>query len=305
MQAFSKKYPFTDMESKDHQGIAPVIIIGMHRSGTSMLARALSELGVFMGRRRTRNEECLWTNKINYWIFAQASATWERPEGMDTLLRDPDLCHTISDYMQGIVSGPACARYMGLRRYARYGSLFRVAEPWGWKDPRNTFTLPLWLTLFPNAKVVHIIRHGVDVAQSLRNRRNRDAGAAAQRYWGRRGLYANNPLAPKRSGFAHSPRVADLEGGMALWEAYTSRGRELVRKWENQSLELYYEEMVRNPVQSLKQITEFCGVKASHENVLRVSEGFDPEKAYAYRQSELLTNFSSKFLENLQKFAYR
>ena len=175
MQAFSKKYPFTDMESKDHQGIAPVIIIGMHRSGTSMLARALSELGVFMGRRRTRNEECLWTNKINYWIFAQASATWERPEGMDTLLKDPDLCHMICDYIQGIASGPACMRYLGLRRYARYGSLFRVTEPWGWKDPRNTFTLPLWLTLFPNAKVVHIIRHGVDVAQSLRNRRNREA----------------------------------------------------------------------------------------------------------------------------------
>lgn len=269
-----------------------------------MLARALSELGVYMGRKKTRNEECRWINKINYWIFTQASATWERPEGMKALLCEPDLCHTISDYIQGIASGPACIRYLGLRRYMRYKSMFRITEPWGWKDPRNTFTLPLWLTLFPNAKVVHIIRHGVDVAQSLRRRQIRAANSAAQRYWSRRSAYVNNPLSPKRRGFAHAPRVADLDGGLCLWEAYTLRGRCHVSELGSQAFELYYEDLLQNPFYYLQQVTSFCGLHVSHEDLSRVAQKFDPEKAYAYRRNEVLIGYANNCLERLKNNRY-
>ena len=34
-------------------GISPIIIIGMHRSGTTMLSRQLEALGVFMGKKKT------------------------------------------------------------------------------------------------------------------------------------------------------------------------------------------------------------------------------------------------------------
>ena len=43
----------------------------------------------------------------------------------------------------------------------------------GWKDPRNTFTLDLWLKLFPNAKIINIMRHPLDVSQSLLVRQNK------------------------------------------------------------------------------------------------------------------------------------
>jgi hypothetical protein len=305
MQALKKEAPNTNKENADQLGTPPVIIIGMHRSGTSMLARALSELGVYMGRKRTRNEECRWTNAINYWIFSQASATWERPEGMDTLLNEPDLCHTISDYMEGITSGPACIRYLGLRRYMRYKSMFRITEPWGWKDPRNTFTLPLWLTLFPNARVVHIIRHGVDVAQSLRRRRIRAANAAAQRYWSRRNVYVNYPLAPKRRGFAHSARVADLDGGMALWEAYTARGKRLVKRLGGQAMELYYEDLLQDPVSHLKNVAAFCGLEATQKILENEAKKFDSTNAHAYRQNEMLVQYANNVKGRLQNFKYK
>jgi hypothetical protein len=44
---------------------------------------------------------------------------------------------------------------------------------WGWKDPRNSITLPVWLKLFPDARVIHIVRNGVDVAESLYRRQQR------------------------------------------------------------------------------------------------------------------------------------
>ena len=33
-------------------GTSPIIIIGMHRSGTTMLSRQLEALGVFMGNKK-------------------------------------------------------------------------------------------------------------------------------------------------------------------------------------------------------------------------------------------------------------
>lgn len=276
----------------------------MHRSGTSMLARTLRELSVNMGRKRTRNEECRWTNKLNYWIFTQASATWERPEGADTLFAEPDLCNTISDYLQGVVSGPASIRYLGPWRWMRYRSLFKIAEPWGWKDPRNTFTLPIWLGLFPRARVIHIMRHGVDVAQSLRKRHKGAAQGAVRRYWSRRGLYVNNPLAPKRRGFAHAPRVANLEGGLALWELYTSRGCSQVRDLGNQALELRYEDLLQDPVYLLRRVTDFCGIEASKKVLQSQAERFDPNKAFAYSQSGVLSEFAAKNVHKLEKFGY-
>ncbi len=40
-------------------------------------------------------------------------------------------------------------------RYKRTNGL----KAWGWKDPRNTFTLPMWLSIFPKARVLHVLRN--------------------------------------------------------------------------------------------------------------------------------------------------
>jgi len=47
---------------------------------------------------------------------------------------------------------------------------FSVHEPWGWKDPRNSLTLPFWKLLIPDLKVVICLRNPLEVAQSLNKR---------------------------------------------------------------------------------------------------------------------------------------
>lgn len=276
----------------------------MHRSGTSMLARALRDFGAFMGRNRTRNDECRWINQLNYWIFAQANATWERPEGMQKLLAYPEVCHLIQDYLQGVVSGPACLRYLGLRRWIRYRSLFRVTEPWGWKDPRNTFTLPFWLHIFPKARVIHITRHGLDVAQSLVKRHEKAALAAAKRYQSRRWLYVNNPFAPKRGGFAHNPRVASLKGGLELWQAYMSQGRKQVSDLGTQALELRYEDLLQDPKPHLRSILEFCGLQPKPRMLQDWSSQINSDRAYAYRNHPELYKLALENQQLLASFGY-
>jgi hypothetical protein len=41
---------------------------------------------------------------------------------------------------------------------------------WGWKDPRNTLTLPYWLRLFPDARVLNVRRESSAVVASLLKR---------------------------------------------------------------------------------------------------------------------------------------
>lgn len=283
----------------------PVIIIGMHRSGTSMLTRALQGLGFFMGRGTTRNEECPFTNALNEWVLRQASSTWERPDGVDTLLDEASVRELVVDYLSGVVAGPASWRYLGLRRTLRYHSMPAISEPWGWKDPRNTYTLPLWLSIFPEARVLHIMRHGVDVAQSLWVRRRRAAERAAARYRRRRPLYVNNPAAPKRTGFAHSAVCADRARGLALWERYTARARSHVAALgEAQALELRYEALLAEPRAWLGRISGFCGLNASAAAVEREAAKLDGGRSEAFRSDADLLALAADNEQLLQRHGY-
>lgn len=54
-----------------------------------------------------------------------------------------------------------------LERGAALVARFAGREPWGWKDPRNSLTLPFWQRLMPDLKVVVAVRHPFEVANSL------------------------------------------------------------------------------------------------------------------------------------------
>lgn len=283
---------------------APVIIIGMHRSGTSLLTRVLQRSGFFMGTGASRNEEAAFTNAINAWLFREASATWDRPEPMDALLADEPLKPVLIDYMDGLTRGPASWRFLGLRRGIRYGNMHRQGAPWGWKDPRNTWTLPLWLEVFPNARILHIARHGVDVAESLRVRRWHVFGDRRQRYQRFRGWYVNNPFAPKRRGFGPQVRCAALEGGLALWQLYVSRARQHMARAPERCLEIRYEDLLTDPLPTLRKALEFCGCQPAASVLRTTADRFDASRAHVWRGKPDLLAFARDNRMLLEELGY-
>ncbi|WP_067560812.1 sulfotransferase family protein [Halofilum ochraceum] len=285
-------------------GRPPIIIIGMHRSGTSLLTRVLGQAGLFMGRGASRNEEAGFTNAVNAWLLHQASATWDRPESVDWLLEDESLRPWLTDYLGGIVRGPASVRFLGARRWLRYRGLDQVAEPWGWKDPRNTCTLPLWLDLFPEARVLHIVRHGVDVAESLRVRREREVGRRTRRYERHRNLYCWNPFAPKRRGFGPQARCATLDGAFDLWEYYVARAREHTTVLGSRALEVQYESVLLNPRDELSRVLSFCGVELSADQINEIGARVDPSRAYAFRRNRATSAFADEVASRLERLGY-
>lgn len=282
----------------------PVIIIGMHRSGTSLLTRVLQQSGLFMGLGASRNEEAAFTNAVNAWLFRQASATWDQPAAMDELLADETLWPWLVDYMHGITNGPAAARFLGGRRWLRSRGFAGMSTPWGWKDPRNTWTLPLWLALFPEARVLHIVRHGVDVAASLRVRRERAMARNIDRYRRRRAWYVNSPFAPKRRGLGPQPRCRTLAGGFSLWELYVDRARSHLATHAGHSLEVRYEDLLAAPRDELDRALAFCGCHPGREIVEQTAARFDPDRAHAWQHESELVEFAASVSDRLRAHGY-
>jgi GT2 family glycosyltransferase len=139
-----------------------ICIAGMHRSGTSMLAKLLHLCGVYLGRERDmvaatpHNADGHWENvefmAINEGILNELGAGWDNP----------------------FVLGDRSNQSPSLDRFRTKASVllehFKGREPWGWKDPRNSLTLDFWQELLPELRVIICVRHPLDVAQSLRRR---------------------------------------------------------------------------------------------------------------------------------------
>jgi len=107
-------------------------------------------------------------------------------------------------------------------------------EDWGWKDPRNTFTLDMWLKKFPKAKVIHLVRDKNAVINSLQ-RRN------------------------KISGEVQAEELNDLEYCAQLWQSYVDQGQTYAKKLGDRYLEIKYEDLRQGEEKTIAQLEQFCG----------------------------------------------
>jgi hypothetical protein len=282
---------------------SPLIIIGMHRSGTTMLARQLEALGLFMGSKKESNYESTFFLNINRWLIAQTGGAWDNPQSIHYLLENEPARRKVGAYIDRyLLRTPRVISFLGLGKYLRYRSPFGLDMPWGWKCPLNTFTLPIWLDLFPNAKIIHIYRHGVDVAQSLKKRGEREGDDARFQ-----GLYYQWPILhairPKVGEFVRV-RCNTLEGGLSLWEEYFSEAHGHVLAMEKRAFELPYEDYLEQPRQTLKEIARFCNVAASADTIEAVADLVKKERAFAYRETPDLLAFANRCAQRLHRFGY-
>jgi len=272
------------------EGRPPIIIIGMHRSGTTMIARMLEKLGLFVGKRKEVNHEALFFRAANDWIVHTSGGNWDNPSPVHFILTNSEVHALVADYLRYLLKTPHIVGYLGWARYIRFRSLFHLPFPWGWKDPLNTYTLPFWLPLFPEAKVIHIYRNGVDVARSLLARAQNELNRAGDLHC-RRKKYALYAVRKKSVGFVNAPRCLDLKECFRLWEAYAEKSFSYQDLLGNRILHLKYEEFVLFPVEKLRNLAEFCNLpNPGSERLSHIAGASQPERVYAYRQDRTSTD---------------
>ncbi len=201
----------------------------MHRSGTSMLARILDRAGIYMGYDLTKNHESLYFQKINASWMEEEKFTWDNPG----IPHNADL--------------KLFNNFSFLRHYSRIKKQplkpfsFLSSDSWGWKDPRNTFTLSQWMKIFPKAKVIHIYRNGMDVAISL-YRRNLNFDYSDK--W-------------------HSVRLENKLQGLKLWEEYAAQAFGCDYLFPGQVLHVCFEKLIAGDEISTMQLESFVHCKLS------------------------------------------
>lgn len=278
----------------------------MHRSGTTMIASMLRQMGVFLGNDLEENLESMYFLTLNEWILRQSGGSWDNPNAGKWFLNRPEIFQLIYEYIEERINGFPIVSYLGWKRFIRYrGKLKNMREPWGWKDPRNTFTLPLWLKLFPDAKVIHIYRNGVSVAVSLYKRECAHLKLAKTKHNIRKtfGLYK---FISKKGGFVWSSRCLSLKDAFTLWEEYTDMALKMMETVNERGFTIRYEDFIQKPFSILSELRDFCNLNCSNDLINKLILQVKSDRATANKKTpELMTCFeqmSNSLL--MQKLGY-
>src|SRR5256885_733489 len=123
----------------------------MHRSGTSMVAGILHACKLFLGpdhelmQPTSDNPEGYWENlrfvKLNDRIIAQFGGWWSKPPFFPAGWEFEPKLDSLFDEARELVER------------------FHGNDSWGWKDPRNSLTIPFWRRLIPDLKVIVCVRN--------------------------------------------------------------------------------------------------------------------------------------------------
>jgi hypothetical protein len=213
-----------------------VIVVGMHRSGTSLLARVLSALDVDMGHDVTSDHhESRAFAARNEMFLVVAGAAWDRPTPLVEALSDPAWRGAFGHLAGATLDAPASWCLTKVRRSD-------TTAGWGWKDPRNSITWPIWLALHPAARFVRIERRRDDVVASLVTRSRSFLGESS----------------------ALSIRTVDPVGAGALYDEYQHAvaGLDAVVA-SDRLLDVSYDALVVDPVGVVSTIADWVGADRS------------------------------------------
>jgi hypothetical protein len=267
--------------------LSPILVIGMHRSGTRLLDDILSMLGVFMGADRQADGESITFMTINEEIFHQCGTFWNEPVPVHFVLSDPDLLERAAAVAREALELRA-VNYIGQSGF-QLDLASTKSPPFGWKDPRNTFTLPVWKHIFPKLRVIHVLRHGVDVAASLARRH----GAALKAAVDELVPPALIVIKDHKLGVLSSRRGWELTEAMTMWEQYVEKAALEVGAMADCALVIRFEDLLQSPEKFVSRIADFCEVpQPTSEQFASFSPTIKPERAFAFRSNSDLREFA-------------
>ena len=135
-----------------------LLVLGMHRSGTSLTANWMHEAGISMGDALLEESP---TNAKGYYEdkeFLQFHRDLLAAGGQSHLVTQAEQLPKANEYFT------KRAEYL-----VRLKS--DLHEQWGWKDPRTVLFLPFWQQLIPQAAYLVVYRHYIQTVDSLLRRR--------------------------------------------------------------------------------------------------------------------------------------
>ena len=137
-----------------------ICVLGMMRTGTSVVAGILDLLGVRFGppehllEPNVANPAGFWEHKgiiaLNDELLQRLGGTWYEPPSAPAGWHDRSDLGDLRDRAAALLETDLAPH-----------------DVWAWKDPRTCLTLPFWLALVPDLVPVVCLRRPADAARSL------------------------------------------------------------------------------------------------------------------------------------------
>ena len=180
-----------------------------------MLTRLLHACGLYLGPKealmppQTDNPDGFWEHlgfvALNDELLDALGGAWDLPPKGDEKFSDAPRMDSLRMKGRLLIEGVSSK------------------DVWGWKDPRNSLTLPFWQELLPELKTLIMVRNPLEVAYSMR----------------------------KRNGTSYA-------FGLRLWEIYNRRLIEAAGNHER--LFTHYDLFFQKPERELQRIANFIGL---------------------------------------------
>ena len=134
------------------------IVLGMHRSATSLVGMGLAKSNVHIGETllapTEHNPYGHWEDvdfvRANNEILRAAGGSWDNPPPEEAIIA------------VGKRNAHQIAKFIMKKSHGK--------ELWGWKDPRTTLTIRCYLPYLENPHFIACFREPMEVAKSLQRR---------------------------------------------------------------------------------------------------------------------------------------
>ncbi|MEY2546289.1 MAG: hypothetical protein QOG48_1406 [Verrucomicrobiota bacterium] len=232
----------------------PVMIIGAHRSGTSATARALQLLGLQIGQHLDSHFEPYLLQRVQEDYLRRVGARWFEPRAFLEHLETHAGLRDCVDYLRAQLS----ARLFGYRNNAEglwMRARLRFGAAWGWKEPRTTLFARAWLEIFPNARLLHLVRDPRAAGESIRARE----------------------LKFQAAGDAPSGRIDNVDFATDLVLTYTEAGERLAASANY--LRVHFEDLQADPSRVLNEMAQFCDLTFTPQELASAAATIRPASA--------------------------
>ena len=193
-----------------------IIVLGTHRSGTSLVTRMLNLMGAYLGSQdillppKADNPKGFWERKdvlkLNDAILNRLDSNWY---SISRVIEAQSTDKSTNSEIRRFFEEKAAPILNDLEQH----------RPWALKDPRMCLLLPLWHTILHQPVHLFVDRNPLQIAQSLK----------------------------QRNGFP-------IPFGIALWESYATLA--LNGSVKSPSILVKYEDIIRDPQSTASEILE-------------------------------------------------
>ena len=266
----------------------PVIIIGMHHSGTDLVSELLSHAGIFMGNDIKENGKSELFGKLNEWMFAQAGATWDNPYNFNFV--DEEFSIRVAKVLKGHLRGRHLKPFLDEAR-RRYSKVEKFDFDWAWSDPLNTFTLDIWMKLFTSARIIHVYRNPMDVAASLKNQNQIFRESVSDGIFKRMKRRNLERRLSNEKLFRLSLRTDNLEESLKLWHQYLDKAMNIEETFGFDTYHICYEDLVRNFKPETEKLFKFLGFSIPDGALLEMQAKVKKEKCFTFLKDDELNEF--------------